>query len=70
MYGVKELFAEAMLENSSTGPPRRLRDFAVSAAVQTLSVVVPLLRALYFTQALEVQQLNKTVAGASSSGAP
>jgi hypothetical protein len=32
----KDLFAEAMLENSPTRPPRRVGDFVVSAAVQFL----------------------------------
>ena len=59
--GVKRLFAEAMLENSSTRPPRRLRDFAVSAGAQLLFLAALLLIPLYFTQALDVQQLNKTL---------
>ena len=59
--GVKRLFAEAMLENSSTLPPRRLRDFALSAGAQLLFMAALLLTPLYFTQALDVQQLNKTL---------
>ena len=58
---VKRLFAEAMLENSSTRAPRRLRDFAVSAGVQLLFLAALLLIPLYFTQVLDVQQLSKTL---------
>ncbi|HEX8879935.1 MAG TPA: energy transducer TonB [Candidatus Acidoferrum sp.] len=58
---MKRLFAETMLENSSTRPPRRLPDFAVSAGLQLLFLAALLLIPLYFTQALDVQQLNKTL---------
>jgi hypothetical protein len=61
VHGVKRLFAEAMLENSSTRASRRLGDFAVSAGVQLLLLVALLLVPLYFTQAIDVQQLNKTL---------
>jgi hypothetical protein len=47
--GVKRLFAEGMLENSSTRPPRRLRDFAISAGAQLLFLAALLLIPLYFT---------------------
>ena len=61
VYGVKRLFVEAMLENSSTRAPRRLGDFAVSAGVQLLFLAAMLLIPLYFTQVLDVQQFNKTL---------
>lgn len=61
VHGVERLFAEAMLENSSTRAPRRLGDFAVSAGVQLLFLAALLFIPLYFTQALDVQQLNKTL---------
>ena len=61
VQALKRLFAEAMLENSSTRAPRRLRDFAVSAGLQLLFLAALLLIPLYFTQALDVQQLNKTL---------
>lgn len=61
VLGLKRLFAEAMLENSSTRAPRRLRDFAISAGVQLLFLVAVLLIPLFFTQALDFQQLNKTL---------
>ncbi len=56
----KGLFAEAMLENSPTRPPRRVGDFVVSATVQVLFLAVLLLVPLYFSEALDVHQLNKT----------
>ena len=61
VYGMKRLFVEAMLENSSTRPPRRLGDFAVSAGIQLFFLAAMLLIPLYFTQALDVQQFNKTL---------
>ena len=60
-HALKRLFAEAMLENSSTRPPRRLGDFAVSAGVQLFFLAALLLIPLYFTQILDVQQLSKTL---------
>src|SRR5260370_33311897 len=56
----KGLFAEAMLENSPTRPPRRVGDFVVSATVQVLFLAVLLLVPLYFSGAIDVHQLNKT----------
>jgi len=55
----KDLFAEAMLENSPTRPPRRVGDFVVSAAVQFLFLAVLLLVPLYFSEAIDVHQFNK-----------
>jgi hypothetical protein len=55
----KDLFAEAMLENSPTRPPRRVGDFVVSAAVQFLFLTVLLLVPLYFSEAIDVHQFNK-----------
>jgi protein TonB len=49
-----------MLENSPTRPPRRVGDFVVSATVQVLFLAVLLLVPLYFSEALDVHQLNKT----------
>jgi protein TonB len=57
----KMLFAEAMLENSATKPGRRLSDFVVSAAVELLLLATLLLLPLYFTQAIDVQQFDKTL---------
>ena len=57
----KMLFAEAMLENSVTKPRRRLSDFVVSAAVELLLLATLLLLPLYFTQAIDVQQFDKTL---------
>ena len=57
----KELFAEAMLENSPTRPPRRARDFVVSATVQLFLLATLLLLPLYFSQAIDVHQFNKTL---------
>lgn len=61
VHRLKRLFAEAMLENSSTRAPRRLGDFAVSAGVQLLFLAALFLIPLYFTQVLDVQQSNKTL---------
>lgn len=61
VHGVKTLFAEAMLENSSTRPPCRLLDLAVSAAVQLLFLAALLVIPLYFTQILDFQHLSKTL---------
>jgi len=55
----KDLFAEAMLENSPTRPPRRVGDFVVSAAVQFLFLAVLLFVPLYFSEAIDVHQFNK-----------
>ena len=57
----KKLFVEAMLENSSTRPSRRMGDFVVSAAVQVLFLAALLLLPLYFTEAIDVHQFNKTL---------
>jgi protein TonB len=56
-----KLFAEAMLENSSTKPPRRLADFVVSATVQVLLLTALLLVPLFFTEAFDIHQFNKTL---------
>jgi protein TonB len=60
----KELFAEAMLENSPTKPPRRVGDFVFSATVQLLLLAVLLLLPLYFSEAIDIRQLNKTLLAA------
>jgi protein TonB len=60
----KELFAEAMLENSPTKPPRRMGDFVLSATVQLLLLAVLLLLPLYFSEAIDIHQLNKTLVAA------
>ena len=57
----KRLFAEAMLENSATKPRRRLSDFVVSATVELLLLATLLLLPLYFTQAIDVHQFDKTL---------
>jgi protein TonB len=57
----KKLFAESILENSPTRPVRRARDFVVSATVQLLLLAALLLLPLYFTQAIDVHQFNKTL---------
>src|SRR6266850_1851546 len=56
----KGLFAEAMMENSPTRPPRRVGDFVVPATVQVLFLAVLLLVPLYFSEAIDVHLLNKT----------
>ncbi len=60
----KGLFAEAMLENSPTKPPRRVGDFVVSAMAQILCVAALLLLPLYFSEAIDVHQFNKTLLAA------
>ena len=60
----KELFGEAMLENSPTKPPRRVGDFVLSATVQLFLLAVLLLLPLYFSEAIDIQQLNKTLLAA------
>ncbi len=65
----KDLFAEAMLENSPTRPPRRVGDFVVSAAVQFLFLAVLLLVPLYFSEAIDVHQFNKLLLVVPSSRA-
>jgi periplasmic protein TonB len=60
----KEMFAEAMLENSPTRSPRRVRDFVVSATVQFLFLATLLLLPLYFSEAIDVRQFNKTLLAA------
>ncbi len=58
----KGLFAEAMLENSPTRPPRRVGDFVVSATVQVLFLAVLLLVPLYFSEAIDVHHSSRSVA--------
>lgn len=60
----KKLFVEAMLENSPTKPPRRVGDFVVSATVQFLLLAVLLLLPLYFSEAIDIHQFNKTLLAA------
>ncbi len=60
----KDLFAEAMLENSPTRPPRRVGDFAVSATVQLLFLAVLLLVPLYFSEAIDVHKFTRTLLAA------
>ena len=68
----KEVFAEAMLENSPTKPPRRVADFVVSGTVQVLLLAVLLVVPLYFTDAfaLDVHQLNPTLLAPAPPAAP
>jgi periplasmic protein TonB len=60
----KQLFAETMLESSPTKPSRRLGDFVVSAAVQFLFLAVLLAAPLYFSEAIDIHQFNKTLLAA------
>jgi protein TonB len=57
----KEFFAEAMLENSPTRPPRRVADFVVSGTVQVLLLLVLLVVPLYFSEAIDFHQLDATL---------
>jgi periplasmic protein TonB len=57
----KALLAEAMLENSPTRPSRRTGGFFVSATVQTIFLTGLLLLPLYFSEAIDIHQLNKTL---------
>lgn len=66
----KGLLAEAMLENSPTRPPRRMADFVVSAAVQTIFLTGLLLLPLYFTEAIDIHLFNKTLLVAPAPPAP
>ena len=66
----KGLLAEAMLEDSPTRPPRRMADFIVSAALQTIFLTGLLLLPLYFTEAIDIHQFNKTLLVAPAPPAP
>src|SRR5437764_2778835 len=66
----KGLLAESMLENSPTRPPRRMADFIVSAALQTIFLTGLLLLPLYFTEAIDIHQFNKTLLVAPAPPAP
>ena len=57
----KEVFAEAMLENSLTRAPRPVRNFVVSAMAQLLFLLILLVLPLYFTEAIDLHQLNQTL---------
>ena len=57
----KEFFAEAMLENSPTRPPRRVADFVVSGTLQVLLLLVLLVVPLYFSEAIDFHQVNATL---------
>src|SRR5437660_10096584 len=59
-----------MLENSPTRPPRRMADFIVSAALQTIFLTGLLLLPLYFTEAIDIHQFNKTLLVAPAPPAP
>jgi protein TonB len=60
----KQLFAEAMLENSPTKPSRRVGDFVVSATIQLLFLAMLLVVPLYFSEAIDIHQFNKTLLAA------
>ena len=66
----KELLAEAMLENSPTRALRRTADFIVSATAQTIFLTGLLLLPLYFTEAIDIHQFNKTLLAAPLPPAP
>ena len=66
----KELFAQAMLENSPTRPRRRTVDFVVSATVQTIFLTGLLLLPLYFSEAIDIHQFNKALLVAPPPPAP
>lgn len=66
----KELFAEAMLENSPTRPRRRTADFVVSATLQTIFLTGLLLLPLYFSEAIDIHQFNKALLVAPPPPAP
>lgn len=66
----KELFAEAMLENSQTRPRRRTRDFVVSATVQITFLMGLLFLPLYFSEAIDIHQFNKALLVAPLPPAP
>lgn len=65
-----EFFAEAMLENSPTRPPRRTADFIVSATVQTIFLTGLLLLPIFFSEAIDIHQFNKTLLAAPLPPAP
>jgi protein TonB len=56
-----DLFAEAMLENSPTRPPRRVADFVISGTLQVFLLLVLLVVPLYFSEAIDFHQLNVTL---------
>jgi periplasmic protein TonB len=66
----KEFLLGSMLENSPTRPGRRTGDFIVSAAVQTIFLIGLLLLPLYFSEAIDIHQLTKTLLVAPPPPAP
>lgn len=57
----EKLFAEAMLENSPTRPRRRTRDLMISSAVHAILLATLVLLPLYFSEAIDLHQFNKTL---------
>ncbi|HEX2711676.1 MAG TPA: TonB family protein [Candidatus Acidoferrales bacterium] len=64
------LFAEVMLEKSSTRPPRRLPKVVISLVVHGLLLVALVLAPLYFTQAIDIHQFNETLLVAPPAAPP
>lgn len=64
------LFAEVMLEKSSTRPPRRLPKVVVSLGVHGLLLVALLLIPLYFTEAIDIHRFNETMLVAPPAAPP
>jgi len=57
----KKVFAEAMLENSSTRAARPVGKFVVSAIAQLLFLLLLIILPLYFTEAIDVHRFNQTL---------
>lgn len=64
---VRDVFAEAMLEQSSTHRRRSPLDWAVSLAIHAGVVAVLVMLPLYFTTGLDIQKLNLTFLAAPPS---
>ncbi|HEX2713070.1 MAG TPA: hypothetical protein VHM88_12805, partial [Candidatus Acidoferrales bacterium] len=56
-----DLFAEVMLEKSSTRPPRRLPKVVVSLGVHGVLLAALLFIPLYFTEAIDFHRFNETM---------
>ena len=59
-YRQRELFAEALLDMSSTRPPRRSLDFVLSLMVHTILVGLLVMVPLIYTEAIDLRQFIQT----------
>ncbi len=65
-----DVFSEALLEKSSTRPPRRLPKVVVSLGVHGMLLAALLMIPLYFTEAIDFHRFNETMLVAPPAAPP